>query len=269
MIRVDPRVHAFVCREFRARRTQFRRRTRTRQSEERSGDPGSRGSRGVLTIQCGPVATSLTFLGAAGTVTGSKHLLDLGSHRILIDCGLFQGFKELRLRNWAAFPIDPAAHRCRRADTRAPRSLRLSAAARRAGIPRAGILHAWDEGPVLAGAARFGAHPGRGCAPGQPSWVLEARPGPAALHVRRCRPRARQAAACRLRPAGTGASGRRQRPSRVHQRGPSARIGVRPHHRRRQDDPLRRRSRPLRPADPARSDTGRVGRRPARRIDIR
>src|SRR5437764_155619 len=51
---------------------------------------------------------SLTFLGAAGTVTGSKHLLDLGDHRVLIDCGLFQGLKELRLRNWAALPIDAA-----------------------------------------------------------------------------------------------------------------------------------------------------------------
>jgi metallo-beta-lactamase family protein len=49
---------------------------------------------------------TLTFLGAAGTVTGSKHLLDLGDHRVLIDCGLFQGLKELRLRNWAALPID-------------------------------------------------------------------------------------------------------------------------------------------------------------------
>ena len=52
------------------------------------------------------VAPSLTFLGAAGTVTGSKYLLDLGDHRILVDCGLFQGLKELRLRNWAALPID-------------------------------------------------------------------------------------------------------------------------------------------------------------------
>ena len=51
---------------------------------------------------------SLTFLGAAGTVTGSKHLLDLGDRRILVDCGLFQGLKELRHRNWGAFPIDPA-----------------------------------------------------------------------------------------------------------------------------------------------------------------
>ena len=51
--------------------------------------------------------STLTFLGAAGTVTGSKHLLDLGAHRVLVDCGLFQGLKELRLRNWAALPIDP------------------------------------------------------------------------------------------------------------------------------------------------------------------
>ena len=50
----------------------------------------------------------LTFLGAAGTVTGSKHLLELGNHRVLVDCGLFQGLKELRLRNWAPLPIDPA-----------------------------------------------------------------------------------------------------------------------------------------------------------------
>ena len=51
---------------------------------------------------------TLTFLGAAGTVTGSKHLLDLGDHRVLVDCGLFQGLKELRDRNWTALPIDPA-----------------------------------------------------------------------------------------------------------------------------------------------------------------
>jgi metallo-beta-lactamase family protein len=49
---------------------------------------------------------SLTFLGAAGTVTGSKHLLDTGSHRILIDCGLFQGLKELRVRNWQPLPVE-------------------------------------------------------------------------------------------------------------------------------------------------------------------
>lgn len=52
--------------------------------------------------------TTLTFLGAAGTVTGSKYLLDLGDRRVLVDCGLFQGLKELRLRNWAPLPTDPA-----------------------------------------------------------------------------------------------------------------------------------------------------------------
>jgi metallo-beta-lactamase family protein len=50
----------------------------------------------------------LTFLGAAGTVTGSKHLLDTGTHRVLVDCGLFQGLKELRERNWQPLPIAPA-----------------------------------------------------------------------------------------------------------------------------------------------------------------
>lgn len=49
----------------------------------------------------------LSFLGAAGTVTGSKYLLQHGGHRILVDCGLFQGFKTLRLKNWAAFPVTP------------------------------------------------------------------------------------------------------------------------------------------------------------------
>jgi metallo-beta-lactamase family protein len=51
----------------------------------------------------------LTFLGAAGTVTGSKYLLEAGGTRILVDCGLYQGVKQLRLRNWAALPVDPAS----------------------------------------------------------------------------------------------------------------------------------------------------------------
>ena len=48
---------------------------------------------------------TLTFMGAARTVTGSKHLLDVGGHRVLVDCGLFQGLKELRERNWQPLPI--------------------------------------------------------------------------------------------------------------------------------------------------------------------
>lgn len=51
----------------------------------------------------------LTFLGAARTVTGSKYLLDAGNARILVDCGLFQGLKELRQRNWEPFPVPPAS----------------------------------------------------------------------------------------------------------------------------------------------------------------
>ncbi len=50
----------------------------------------------------------LTFLGAAGTVTGSKYLLEEAGRRILVDCGLFQGLKQLRLRNWEPPPMDPS-----------------------------------------------------------------------------------------------------------------------------------------------------------------
>ena len=52
--------------------------------------------------------STLTFLGATGTVTGSKYLLEAGGERLMIDCGLFQGLKELRLRNWNPLPV-PAA----------------------------------------------------------------------------------------------------------------------------------------------------------------
>lgn len=52
-------------------------------------------------------AASLTFLGAADTVTGSRYLVSAPSSRILVDCGLFQGFKVLRERNRAPFPVPP------------------------------------------------------------------------------------------------------------------------------------------------------------------
>lgn len=54
-------------------------------------------------------AFRVRFLGANATVTGSRYLVEAGQFRILVDCGLFQGYKPLRLRNWAPFPIDPAA----------------------------------------------------------------------------------------------------------------------------------------------------------------
>ena len=52
-------------------------------------------------------APTLTFIGGAQTVTGSKTLLETAAGRVLIDCGLFQGPKHLRLQNWAPFPVPP------------------------------------------------------------------------------------------------------------------------------------------------------------------
>ena len=49
---------------------------------------------------------NIHFLGAASTVTGSKYLVDTGDRKILIDCGLFQGLKELRLKNWEYLPVE-------------------------------------------------------------------------------------------------------------------------------------------------------------------
>jgi metallo-beta-lactamase family protein len=51
--------------------------------------------------------STLSFLGATGTVTGSKYLLEHNGCRLMVDCGLFQGLKELRERNWAPPPIEP------------------------------------------------------------------------------------------------------------------------------------------------------------------
>ncbi|MGR3365031.1 MAG: MBL fold metallo-hydrolase RNA specificity domain-containing protein [Maritimibacter harenae] len=50
----------------------------------------------------------LRFLGAAGTVTGSRYLIEVGARRILVDCGLFQGYKTLRARNRKPFPARPS-----------------------------------------------------------------------------------------------------------------------------------------------------------------
>ncbi|WP_295644703.1 MBL fold metallo-hydrolase [uncultured Methylibium sp.] len=49
----------------------------------------------------------IRFLGAADTVTGSRHLVEAGGARVLLDCGLFQGFKTLRERNWQPFALPP------------------------------------------------------------------------------------------------------------------------------------------------------------------
>src|SRR3954447_24315172 len=58
---------------------------------------------------CGPesggLAMQLRFLGATGTVTGSRYLVEHEGRRLLVDCGLFQGLKALRLRSWAPLPL--------------------------------------------------------------------------------------------------------------------------------------------------------------------
>ncbi len=58
-------------------------------------------------------ATTLTFLGGAGTVTGSKYLVEIdrpeGPRRVLVDSGMFQGVKKLRLLNWSEFPVPPSS----------------------------------------------------------------------------------------------------------------------------------------------------------------
>jgi metallo-beta-lactamase family protein len=55
------------------------------------------------------MGVNITFLGGANTVTGSKYLVRHDGHSLLIDCGLFQGYKQLRLRNWTPLPIAPNA----------------------------------------------------------------------------------------------------------------------------------------------------------------
>ncbi len=54
------------------------------------------------------MAQTIGFYGAAETVTGSRHLLNLGGKRVLVDCGLFQGSGELKNLNWQEFPVDPS-----------------------------------------------------------------------------------------------------------------------------------------------------------------
>ena len=54
-------------------------------------------------------APSVELLGAAGTVTGSMHLVRTAAGSLLLDCGLFQGPKALREKNWNPFPFDASA----------------------------------------------------------------------------------------------------------------------------------------------------------------
>ena len=52
------------------------------------------------------MSVTITFLGGTGTVTGSKYLVQHAGKQLLVDCGLFQGYKQLRLRNWNPMPLE-------------------------------------------------------------------------------------------------------------------------------------------------------------------
>jgi len=54
------------------------------------------------------MSVNITFLGGTGTVTGSKYLVQHDGKQLLVDCGLFQGYKQLRLRNWSPMPVEAA-----------------------------------------------------------------------------------------------------------------------------------------------------------------
>src|SRR5262249_37479494 len=60
-------------------------------------------------VRGGVFLISLTFCGGAGTVTGSKHLLEVDGEQHLVDCGMFQGLKELRNHNWDNPSFDPTS----------------------------------------------------------------------------------------------------------------------------------------------------------------
>ena len=140
-----------------------------------------------------PAPPTLQFLGATGTVTGSRFLLAARGSRVLFDCGLFQGEKALRLRNWEPFPIEPA-----RLDAVVLTHAHLDhsgylPALVRAGFRGDGALHPGHRGALRDPASRQRPPPGGGCRLRQPQGLLEARAGASALS-RGGRPRGARAA---------------------------------------------------------------------------
>ncbi|HTY72250.1 MAG TPA: hypothetical protein VMI11_07460 [Actinomycetes bacterium] len=79
-----------------------------------------------------------TFLGAAGTVTGSKFLITSGQSRVLVDAGMFQGLRELRRRDWERLAV-PASSLDAVVVSHAPRPLRLPPGAGPPGVHRSGV----------------------------------------------------------------------------------------------------------------------------------
>ena len=172
----------------------------------------------------GVLRVTLTFLGAARTVTGSKHLLEVGGRRVLVDCGLFQGLKDLRERNWHPLPIRATdIHAVVLTHAHLDHSGYLPRLVE-PGFSRTHLLHARHRRADAHRARGCRTHPGRRRGARQSQGLHAASAGAAALHRRRCRPRDDAAAARRLRASGPRHS---RRHGRVHQRRSSARIGVR------------------------------------------
>ena len=105
-----------------------------------------------------------------------------GGRRLLLDCGLFQGLKALRQRNWARAAARSARARRRRPEPRARRPLGLPAAARAATASRAGLLHGRHRRSARGHAAGRGASAGGRGELRQPAQDQPARSGAAALH---------------------------------------------------------------------------------------
>ena len=123
----------------------------------------------------------ISFLGAADTVTGSQHLVEAGGARVLLDCGLFQGYKTLRERNWAPLAVPAQRHRRRGAEPRPPRPQRLAAGAGEAGIQRPDLRLAGDPRPGRSAAARQRAPAGGRRPPRQPRRLVAPPAGAAAV----------------------------------------------------------------------------------------
>lgn len=100
-----------------------------------------------------PDSATLRFLGAAGTVTGSRYLIEAGEQRVLIDCGLYQGYKHLRRRNRKPFPVRPGSiSAVLLTHAHLDHSGYLPALIR-SGLPRPDLLHPANPRPVRAAPA--------------------------------------------------------------------------------------------------------------------
>jgi hypothetical protein len=136
-----------------------------------------------------PAVPLLRFLGATDTVTGSRFLVDTPHARVLIDCGLFQGLKALRLRNWKPFPVAPETIDAVRADARTSRPHGLPAGPGPPRFPGTHFCHGGNPRPLPDRVTRQRAPPGGRRGVRESQRLLETRAG-AATSGSACRIRA-------------------------------------------------------------------------------